>query len=246
MAPLVEDDSARASAALALPQYDIPIVIPAFNNPTYLENMITQLRDRGQRKLIVIDNASTYSPMLKYLQKISRLVEIVRLKSNEGPKYIFANNIIYNSLPNYFCVTDPDLQLSKSLPPEFMIELASLTGRFGVGKAGFSLDISERAALRTGDFKVGNKHYKIWEWEAQFWKDEVGKTRAGDPIFRASIDTTFAVYNKKIFSTGNFLSAVRVAGNYLSRHLPWYKRNGLSAKEEAAYRREQRFSSYLT
>ena len=41
---------------------------------------------------------------------------------------------------------------------------------------------------------------KLWstiDWEQQFWKDVVGKTDFGDKIYKATLDTTFSLDNKK-------------------------------------------------
>ena len=43
-------------------------------------------------------------------------------------------------------------------------------------------------------------------------------------MYAGWIDTTFCLYNKKYFYAGvNFLDAIRIAGNFTCKHLPWYK-----------------------
>ena len=48
-------------------------------------------------------------------------------------------------------------------------------------------------------FQIGAQRYQIWQWEAQFWQTPL-ETPGEDPIYRAPIDTTFAIYNKAFFS----------------------------------------------
>ena len=121
----------------------------------------------------------------------------------------------------------------------------SATERFRIGKAGFSLDISEPHTMRDEAFVVKGRTYQIWDWERQFWEKQVGSTSSGDPIYKADIDTTFALYNKKFFQRERLYEAVRVAGRYTCRHLPWYKDIGMPGDEEERYRTDQKFSYYL-
>ena len=74
-------------------------------------------------------------------------------------------------------MTDPDLQLNPSLPKDFVSELMSLTDEYRVGKAGLAMEISDRSLMRDDKFKIGAESYHIWEWEAQFWKNQVGDAR---------------------------------------------------------------------
>ena len=226
-------------------QADIPVLIPAFNNPTYVGGMVAQLLDRGLCNVIVIDNASTTLEMRRYLDVIAGLVKVVRLAENRGPHHPFRHDPSFHWLPDLFCITDPDLQLNPNLPADFLADLAAVTERFQVGKAGFALDISEPHIMRDEPVVIGENAYQICEWEQRFWNIEVGTMDGGDPIYKAEIDTTFALYNKKYFRRDNALDAVRVAGRYTCRHLPWYKDSGLPPAEEECYRSSQKFSNYL-
>ena len=106
----------------------------------------------------------------------------------------------FDALPRLFCLTDPDLLLNPDTPADFLAQLAALTERMAVGKAGLALDIADPAALRQESFRIDQaRDWKIWEWEAQFWQDQAGTMPGGDPIYRASVDTTFALYNKRYF-----------------------------------------------
>jgi peptidoglycan/xylan/chitin deacetylase (PgdA/CDA1 family)/SAM-dependent methyltransferase len=225
---------------------DIPLLIPTFNNVTYLRGMIAQLRTRGLQNLIVVDNASSAADMQELLSSIAATAKVVRLSENLGPRHAFLSEAAFRWLPDIFCLTDPDLAFHPDLPGEFLEELVDLTERFRVGKAGFALDIADRSALLDEPvFDIDGKSYRIWEWEEQFWQEEIGVTRGGDPVYRAPIDTTFAVYNKNYFDLERPLQAVRVAGNYTCRHLPWYKDCGIPTAEAETYRATQKFSSYM-
>jgi hypothetical protein len=138
-------------------QTEIPVLIPCFNNPTYLQNMVKQLRALRFRNIIVVDNASTYPPMMEYLSSLSRELTVVLLDENKNARYsTFLDEKNYALLPQYFCVTDPDLEFNAQLPSDFLAELVCLTEKHAVGKAGFSLDISDRSRLREDDFLIGD------------------------------------------------------------------------------------------
>jgi FkbM family methyltransferase len=226
-------------------QSSIPIVIPTFNSVTYLQAMLSQLRHRGFQNIVVVDNASTFPPFLDYVSGIAPEVAVIRLSENRGPRDVFLDKKNLFALPQYFCVTDPDLEFNPSLPEDFLCELAVLTEEHRVGKAGFALDLSDRLLMREDEFQIGAAKYRIWEWEAQFWEHQVGSTSTGDEVYLAAIDTTFAVYNKRYFDPADHLKAVRVAGKYTCRHLPWYRNTGLSREEEDFYRANEQFSFYL-
>ncbi|MEO9168669.1 MAG: glycosyltransferase family A protein [Aestuariivirga sp.] len=230
----------------AMSSTEIPVVIPTFNNVTYCKNMIEQLRERGALEIIVFDNASTHKPMRKFLASPPKHVSVFAGAENLGPFHAIMNPMCLALLPNYFCVTDPDLEFGSDMPNSFLRELAQLTHRFKVGKAGLALDISDRELMHQKEFPMATGPFTIWDWEKQFWKKSVGTTTGGDPIYRAPIDTTLAVYNKLYYRPKKYWDAVRVAGRYTCKHLPWYKSNGLPAEEETYYRSRATRSYYLS
>ncbi|WP_149538556.1 glycosyltransferase [Siccirubricoccus phaeus] len=226
-------------------QADIPVFIPCFNAVTYTRGMVEQLRARGLRRLYLLDNASDYPPMRDYLAAPGPGVTVILLPENRGPRAIFLDPVSYALLPQFFCVTDPDLVLNPEMPADFLARLAALTETLAIGKAGLALDISDVARMRDEAFPVGDRHWKIWEWEDQFWQEPLTPLPEGDPVYRAPVDTTFALYNKRYFDPSDPLRGVRVAGRYVCRHLPWYKDIGMPAEEERYYRRHARDSYYL-
>lgn len=226
-------------------QTDITILIPCFNAVTYARGMVEQLRARGLPRLILVDNASTYPPMREYLAAPGPGVTVITQAENKGPRDIFLDPVSLALLPQFFCVTDPDLVLNPEMPKDFIAQLAALTEGLCIGKAGLALDIADRTAMRQEDFLIGERHWKIWDWEEQFWQEQLDPLREGDPVFRADVDTTFAVYNKRFFDRGAPLKAVRVAGRYTCRHLPWYQDVELPTEEERFYRSHARHSNFL-
>lgn len=227
------------------PTTTIPVFIPSFNNPTRLRKMIRQLSSIGFRNLTIIDNGSKFPPLLDYLDSIASIHTIIRKAFNDGPRGIIRDPEFYEQLPQHFCITDPDLEFNAELPADFLAHLIEITSRHRIGKAGFALDISAPERMRDECFQIGGESYRIWEWEAQFWKIPLTNQNILDPEYRALIDTTFALYNKTYFRPEHPLEAIRVAGRYTARHLPWYRDDELPPDESDFYRATSRHSFYL-
>ena len=225
-------------------QAEIPVLIPCFNSPTYTRNMLGQLRILGFRRIVLLDNASTSPDMRHWLNSLNDEATVIWLPANYGPHHVIHDLGSFTLLPRYFCITDPDLQFNPALPDNFLGDLAALTKRYNIGKAGFALDISDYHAMRDDLFDVGGRKSSIWDWEAQFWEQPLEPLEGGDSVYRAQIDTTFALYDKEFFDPASSLCAVRVAGRFTARHLPWYRDRGLPEAEAAIYERTQRWSSY--
>ncbi|MGX7706095.1 hypothetical protein [Methylobacterium sp. Gmos1] len=182
--------------------------------------------------------------MLEYLDSVDDL-EVIRLADNLGPNHILNDRSVFAMLPRLFCLTDPDLQLNADLPANFLGELASLTDLHRVGKAGFALEIGDRHLMRDDLIYSGGNMVRIWEHEDQFWHNPLPPLPAGDPVYDAILDTTFALYNKDHFQHANIWRAVRVGGRFTARHLPWYREASIPIEEARAYAKTQRYSTYL-
>lgn len=224
----------------------IPIYVPCFNNPYYVKNLLPQLLKHpvGLGGVYLVDNNSNSLEMRALLDNAPSGVTVVRREDNLGPR-LFQDKDFYESMPEVFVLTDPDLQFNPALPNDCLERLYELTELLKIGKAGFSLRIDDCSEMRNDLFDIGGRSYHIWEWESQFWTHKIANLSCGSPVYSASIDTTFALYNKRYFSPEKFLSAVRVAGNYTCRHLPWYKKGLPPSEELTQYKKTQKFSYYL-
>ncbi len=224
----------------------IPIMIPCFNNPTYAGRMVRQLLAQGCRNIQLIDNASPSPAMQTCLLDLEREgIQVTRRERNDGPR-IFLDEKLYGGLPELFVITDPDLLLNPRLPDNFLDTLYLLTEKHHIGKAGFALDIHDISQLRQEKFDIGGQHFHIWEWEEKFWKHPNEPTPDGDPVYKANIDTTFALYNKRYFDPCHYLTAVRVGGKFTCKHLPWYRQSDIPMNELADYIETQEYSFYLS
>ena len=63
----------------------------------------------------------------------------------------------------------------------------------------------------------------IRNWESQFWLNKI-ENECEYEIYKADIDTTFCLMNKKNIESEIDLH-IRVAGDFTEKHIPWYIEN---------------------
>lgn len=216
----------------------MPVVVIAYDNAVYVERMVSQLNALDLRPLL-LDNASTHAPSVRRFGELhdrGRAVH-VRCPVNVGHNLPFMRPV-YDLLPDLFAVTDPDLRLSESLPPDFLDVLAAVTDEYMVFKAGMALELREPFRPLTITVRRRwplqfRRTYGVVEWERQFWQRRLD-SRSGLEVYAADVDTTFCVVNKRHFH-GRLLDGVRVAGKFGCLHLPWYPDIDVMSEEEREF-----------
>ena len=212
--------------ALTFVNDEIPCFIVCYNNPSYVAGMVRQLNKFGLTP-IVFDNASTCTDTNKLLDSIHlNSAYVLKIGKNLRHKVGFLPGI-YEHMPNIFAYTDPDLKFDDKLPSTFLETLRDLTDQYAVFKAGLALEIKSDGICnnliinfkkcKSIPFKA---NYSILEWETVNQKFRLQRNDKLE-VYAASVDTTFAVYNKGNYG-GSFLDAVRFAGDFKVMHLPWY------------------------
>ncbi|MBL8848896.1 MAG: hypothetical protein JNG89_04400 [Planctomycetaceae bacterium] len=157
---------------------------------------------------IIVDNGSTYEPLLAWLENCP--YEVIRVGANAGC-YGFWHRKHHHARTDLYVVSDSDLDLS-AVPADAVDRLRrALDQNPDVAKAGLSLEIIDLPDVYP--FKQD-----VVSWEQQFWT-----TRRGD-CWRADIGATFALYDpsRNALLDQNFYPAVRLDRPYTARHLPWY------------------------
>ena len=219
----------------------IPIIVNSFNQPTYLLRMVARLVSQQFRNIWVIDQASTTSETRRALKLLetSSCCRIYYLQGNNGPHWFFGSEL-YKLAGDLFVYTDADLDLSEHLPSNFLTRLIQLTEKYQVGKAGCALALDDSHLFVDRVTSVRGQNFSIKQWEERFYRDLVEPD-----VYRAIIDTTFALYNKNLFEHDNFLKAVRVSGAWTARHLPWYRDKRVPLDEWDAYEKSTKHSHWF-
>jgi len=155
----------------------------------------------GVTEVVVVDNASTYAPLLSWYRESG--VRVIHRPENQGPTRSFD----VMDMSDWCVVTDSDLDIG-DVPKDVCYELRDVMERHeSLKKAGLSLDTSD-----IPDTTLGQKMLK---WESSFWKE---KFVSG--FWNADIATTFAMYRPKSSWCG-YRPAVRADRPYTARHVPW-------------------------
>ena len=203
----------------------IPIIIINFNQLFYFKQMIDFLLKRGFKNIVIIDNNSSYPPLLKYYDEIQSKVTIHRLDTNEGHMVFWKRQDLFEKYAeDYFVITDPDIILNKDLPQNFLKYFKAILDHYiSTVKVG--------TALRIDDIpETFNPKLKVLKWEQQFWENRIAKN-----IYNAKIDTTFALYRPGYKDAANFFTAIRVAGKYTAGHGGWYVDSENLTEEQKYY-----------
>jgi glycosyltransferase involved in cell wall biosynthesis len=202
----------------------IKAFIIMFNRVTLPKNMAEFLSDNGC-EVILIDNNSTYEPLLDWYAKCP--YKVYRLQENLGHKSLYTSGILDEYKDQYYYLTDHDLDLS-GVPSDFQELLMKGFENPGVIKSGLSLKI---------DDLPNNPYANIArEWESKYWE----RPRDANGFYHSEVDTTFALYDRgREYSgfpaTDDFFRAVRSPHPYTARHVPWYNTPENITEEEIYY-----------
>ena len=215
---------------------NIPVYVVAFNQATYVKDIVGQLR-KYTKHIIIVDNASTYGPLLAFYETLANdpVVQVIRRDRNDGHKVVTTK--LYDELPDVFAITDPDLSFPDTMPIDALEIMRDVGVSHNAAKVGVALDISE--SLNFDNLKLDGTDYTIRGWERRWWDHPIPHTTLS--LFDADIDTTLAVYNKKI-NTGR---VIRIAGDYTTIHRPWLKDNGMSRDEQNYYVDQKRCGAWV-
>jgi hypothetical protein len=200
---------------------NIPIIINNFNRLEYLKLLIEWLENAGYKNIYIIDNQSTYPPLLSYYKTLP--YTIFKLSKNMGYKAIWDTHVFLNFKEDYYVYTDPDILPIKDCPDDILEYFISLlkaypeAGKIGVG-------------LKTDDlpdwYLLKNR---VIEYEKKYWEVKIN-----NEVYEALVDTTFALYRPG--AKGDWeLKAYRTDAPYLARHLPWYENTTQPTEEEKYY-----------
>lgn len=202
---------------------EIPIIINNFNRLTSLKLLIESLITRGYCNIHIIDNASTYPPLLEYYKICP--YEIYRLDRNIGYKAIWESGIYDKFKHSYYVYTDADMQIDNCCPIDFMERFLQIMDKHPFcQKVGFGIRIDDLP-------DYFSKKQQVIEHESKYWINEIERG-----VFRAAIDTTFALYRPFCKgATSPYQETYRTGEPYIIRHLPWYTDTSSLSEEEMYY-----------
>src|SRR4051812_4741112 len=159
----------------------IPIFINCRDRLSCLLMLVRWLEAAGYEQIHLIDNASTYPPLLEYYEQTPH--NVVRLRENTGHLAPWTSGTIDRLAQGPYVVSDPDVVPTESCPYDAAGRMLELLERYpDYYKVGLGLAMDDiPSTYELAEWVV--------KWEAQHWEKEV------EPgVYDAPVDTTFALY----------------------------------------------------
>jgi hypothetical protein len=198
--------------------------------------LLAFLEKCGFKKIIILDNNSSYEPLLAYY-KICKY-KVIKSDKNVGHLALWKTGLYHQYKWDYFVYTDSDVVPIDECPLDFISKFEEKLSSYPVlDKIGFGIKIDDLPSYFT-------LKDSVVKYEQVYWSKEV------EPgLYDANLDTTFALY--KPFSNIKFgevytLKSFRFGHPYLIRHLPWYIDNTRLTDEDANYINTSNISSSLS
>jgi hypothetical protein len=165
-------------------------------------------RSQNVQRVVLVDNDSTYPAMRDWLRQSPYEVSY---GPNTGHLSPYHRGLVDACQTSYYAITDPDLELH-TLPRDWPERFVSILERYGrkLDKVGVS--------LRTDDVDFTHPEVgpMVTRTQLGHWDQQLAPG-----LWIAPIDTTLFVARRD-FTRPDYGPAVRVAGRYMVRHLPWY------------------------
>ena len=204
--------------------YNIPVYINNFNRLKYLKILIKKLESLGYTNINIIDNNSTYEPLLLYYQNECKY-RVIKLNKNKGHLSLWKSWIYLQLLNSYYIYTDPDVVPCDDIPENFVETIINkMQSNNRIYKIGLS--------LRIDDLPDSNKNKdNVIEWESKWWKCKT------NGMYKAHVDTTFAIYAPWSWGGSNeHRDMYRMDRPFSAHHLPWYENSNEMTEENSYYR----------
>lgn len=197
----------------------IPIFIINKDRLGPLKKLVDFLLKRGYEGITIIDNKSTYKPLLDWYKRapvyvFNNYTEHTGNTSLNQLAYTHKIPIFADAIKSNYILTDSDILPVEYIPNNFIEDMVDICNRYEKHKVGLGLKIDD----------IPNHFYKkqhVLDIETPFWQHELHGEKM--PLYEAPIDTTFAVYGKYTEAAhGDKNDCFRTGGDYVARHAGWY------------------------
>ncbi|MBR6868966.1 MAG: glycosyltransferase family 2 protein [Bacteroidales bacterium] len=214
--------------------HKIPIVINNYNRLDCLQKLIIALEDRGYTDIHILDNQSTYPPLLAWYETCP--YDIIRLDRNIGYLAIWESGVYNRFKRSFYVYTDSDVVPDENCPEDFMERFLKVLRKYPrCLKVGFGLRIDDLPDSFAQKQAVLANEERFWE------------TSLEEGLYKAQIDTTFALYRPFCYGPANDHHLMIRTGNpYIARHLPWYIDSANLSEEDQYYIQAAKRSTHWT
>jgi hypothetical protein len=183
----------------------IPVIINNRNFLTWPKAMVERIKEYdGVGEIIIVDNDSTYPPLLEWYA--TNPCRIERLNDNLGMGAPWVSEVVkkLNGVP--YILTDPDMGLEDT-PDDTLLYLLDKLNALQLDKVGLGLD-----------WQIVEKKSPYYERLNLYEKSRWSNSPVIDGVHtEVQIDTTFALYNVDHY----FIGGGSTTFPYVARHYPW-------------------------
>jgi len=209
---------------------DTPVFINNFNRLEIgFRDLLAWLKKAGMTSIAVIDNASSYPPLLDFYDSpVMDGIQLIHACANLGPEAFWRLDF-HLQQTSRFIVTDPDVVPDQDCPLDLVKKMHEVADRYAPAKVGPAIRIDN-----IPDHFAQRDHMRFCE--SDYW---LRKYPEGD-CWNAAIDTTFALYEptwtRWPLAESGGVQHVRLDFPYVVNHVPWFE-NSFNPSEEALYYR---------
>ena len=213
--------------------WQVPIFINCRDRVSALRRLVDWLQAAGYKRIILLDNASSFPPLLAYYEEIAArpdktAIQLIRLGENLGHQALWRSGILQRlQIRGPFVYSDPDIVPIAECPHDIIrVFWRILAAHPFVQKVGFGLkldDLPDHFAKKAA----------VLFHETHFWEHRLPQQSPSQ--YLAPIDTTFALYRH-----GNYYEvpcSIRTGYPYLARHDDWYVDSDQLPEETSYYYR---------
>ena len=183
----------------------IPVIINNRNFLTWPKAMVERIKEYdGVGEIIIVDNDSTYPPLLEWYA--TNPCRIERLDTNVGMGAPWVSGVVKELNGAPYVLTDPDLGLEET-PDDTLLYLLDKLNTLQLDKVGLGLD-----------WQIVEKKSPYYERLNLYEKSRWNNSPVKDDVYtEVQIDTTFALYNVDHY----FIGGGSTTFPYVARHYPW-------------------------
>ena len=183
----------------------IPVIINNRNFLTWPKAMVERIKEYdGVGEIIIVDNDSTYPPLLEWYA--TNPCRIERLDTNVGMGAPWVSGVVKQLNGAPYVLTDPDLGLEET-PDDTLLYLLDKLNTLQLDKVGLGLD-----------WQIVEKKSPYYERLNLYEKSRWNNSPVKDGVYtEVQIDTTFALYNVDHYVIGGGSTTFP----YVARHYPW-------------------------
>ena len=215
------DAGGPAAAAPALDWRDIPASSSTATATRRWVRLVDWLRAGGTRRIVILDNASTYPPLLQYYDALPEGVKCRACRRTTVPTCW--QQRVHEVLDTPYVLTDSDI-----VPADFA-RPTSWSG--STRRCSATRREQGRSALRIDNLPDGYADADtVRKWESQFW---------GAPWWRRRIRRAHRHHLRALPGQAGFSiddRALRLGRPYVVEHTPWYAIEDQLSAEEQYYR----------